>query len=200
MELTTPVRDDDSDLRRKFWFGPPADRGRRTRRIRQFTRAYTPPVAATRVDPSGLKLQDGHGPTKATFTFSADTNWNLFDIEVGIPGFDMGEPVDTTTQFNDVWRTFFLRTLITLTPFEVTGAFDPQILTEILAQRGVNGTGTVGFPDGSTYAFYCGVRQLAFEKMVEGTLPRCTVTIVPTNTDPTSGAEEAPVLTSVSGT
>lgn len=161
---------------------------------------WTPPVAAARVAPDGKKLQDGKGPTKATFTFSADTNWNLFDIEVGIPGFDAGEPVDTTTQFNSVWRTRFLRVLFTLTEFTVQGAFDPIYLTEVLAQKGVNGTGTITFPDGSTYAFFCGIRQLEFERMVEGTMPRVTVTIVPTNTDPVTFAEEGPVLTSVSGT
>jgi hypothetical protein len=161
---------------------------------------FTAPVAAARVDPSGRKLQDGHGPTLATFTFSADTNWNLFDIEVGVPGFDAGEPVDTTTQFNDTWRTMFMRTLFTLTEFTVTGAYDPQFLTEVLAQKGVNGTGTINFPDGSTYAFFCGIRQLEFDAMVEGTMPRATLTIVPTNTDPSTGAEEGPVLTSVSGT
>ncbi len=166
----------------------------------KFVAFYTAPTPAARVAPSGLKLQDGKGPTKATFTFSADTNWNLFDIEVGIPGFDAGEPVDTTTQFNNVWRTMFLRVLFTLTEFTVVGAFDPVLFTEVLAQKGVNGTGTINFPDGSTLAFYCGIRQMEFDAMVEGTMPRATLTIVPTNTDPVTFAEEGPVLTSVSGT
>ncbi len=165
-----------------------------------FRAYYTPPTAAARVVPDGKKLQDGHGPTKATFTWTADTNWNLFDIEVGIPGFDAGEPVNTTTQFNATWRTKYMRTLFDLKEFQVTGAFDPILLTEILAAKGINGTGTITFPDGSTYAFYCGIRQLEFEKMVEGTMPKATVTIVPTNTDPITYAEEGPVLTSVSGT
>ena len=165
-----------------------------------FRAFYTAPTPATRVAPSGKKLQDGKGPTKATFAFTADTNWNLFEIEVGVPGFDAGDPVDTTTQWNSTWRTKFMRVLFDLTEFTVVGAYDPEIMTEILAQKGVNGTGTIGFPDGSTLAFFCGVRSLEFDNMVEGTMPRVTVTIVPTNTDPTSGAEEGPVLTSVTGT
>ena len=166
----------------------------------RFRVLYTAPTPGTRVAPPGLLLKDGHGPTKSTFAFSGDLNWDLFDIEVGIPGFDAGEPIDITTQFNTTWRQFFLRTLFTLTPFDVTGGFDPSLLTQILAQKGVNGTGTIHFPDDSTYAFYCGVRQIQFEKLVEGTLPKVTVTIVPTNTDPTTGAEEGPVLASSAGT
>lgn len=161
---------------------------------------YTAPTPTVRVAPDGRKLQDGKGPTKATFTWAADTNWNLFDIEVGIPGFDGGEPVNTSTQFNNTWHTKFMRVLFDLKEFSVTGGFDPILLTEILAAKGVNGTGTVTFPDGSTYCFYCGIRSLEFEKLVEGTFPKATVTIVPTNTDPTTGAEEGPVLTNVTGT
>ncbi len=161
---------------------------------------YTAPVASTRTDPPGKRLKDGHGPDKAYFAFSDDLTFNLFDIEVGVPGIDNGEAIDITTQWNDEWRQFAPRYLDTLTEFTVVGAYDPIFFDEIHDLRGNEGTGTTHFPDGSTLAYYCYCRMLEFDSLVEGTMPRCTLTVRPTNTDPVTGGEESPVLVEVSGT
>ena len=161
---------------------------------------YTPPTPSARVAPTGIRLKDGHGPHKALMTIAADTNINIWEIEVGLPGYDNGEAIDITTQWNDDFRTFWTRYLHTLTEFTVVGAFDPILYTEVLAIRGVVTTFTIQFTDLSTLAFYAYVRMMEFDAMVEGTMPRVTLTIKPTNADPTTAEEEAPVLTNVPGT
>lgn len=160
----------------------------------------TAPTTTARVAPPGRKLEDGKGPTRATLAFASDPNVNLWEIEVGVPGFDNGDAIDTTTQWNSTWRTFAARVLFTLTEFTVVGAYDPALLTEILALKGVEMAMTLHFPDDSTYDFFAFIRTMEFDAMTEGTMPRATLTIQPTNTDPATGAEEGPVLTSSAGT
>lgn len=160
----------------------------------------TAPTTTARVAPPGRRLEDGKGPTKATLAFASDPNVNLWEIEVGVPGFDNGDAIDTTTQWNSTWRTFAARVLFTLTEFTVVGAYDPSLLTEILALKGVEMAMTLHFPDDSTYDFFAFIRVMEFDALVEGTMPRATLTIQPTNTDPTTGGEESPVLTSSAGT
>jgi hypothetical protein len=92
------------------------------------------------------------------------------------------------------------RRLKTLTEFEMTAAYDPSLFTAALALINVKTTVTVTFPDGSTLAFYGFLQKIEFSELVEGEQPECTITVVPTNQDPTTGAEEAAVLTSVAGT
>jgi hypothetical protein len=164
-------------------------------------RYFTAPTASTRSAPSGLKLKDGHGPTKAYFAFSSlAAAFDLWDVEVGVPGYDNGEALDLTNQWLVTFRQFAPRYLHTLTEFKVTGFYDPVLFTELLAVKGVEGTGTIHFPDGSTLAFYCYIRMFEPTSLQEGTTPKCTITVKPTNADPTTGAEEAPVLVSVAGT
>ncbi len=160
----------------------------------------TAPAVITRVAPPGKLLKDGHGPTKATLAISADTNLNIWEVEVGLPGYDNGEALDITTQWNVDWRTFAPRFLNTLTEFTVVGLFDPALYTEVLALKGVETTFTIHIPDDSTLSFFAYVRMMEFEALVEGTPPRVTLTIKPTNTDPVTGAEEDPVLVSSAGT
>lgn len=64
----------------------------------------------------------------------------------------------------------------------------------------VEQTITITFPDGSTLAFYGFMKSFEPDNLEEGTFPIATVAFVPTNADPTTGDEEAPVLTSVAGT
>jgi hypothetical protein len=101
---------------------------------------------------------------------------------------------------NDTYRTMGPRRLKTLTEFEMTAAYDPSLFTAALALINVKTTVTVTFPDGSTLAFYGFLQKIEFSELVEGEQPECTITVVPTNQDPTTGAEEAAVLTSVAGT
>jgi hypothetical protein len=156
------------------------------------------PTPTARTSPTGKILENGH---VSKITFARDANVNLWEIDVGQPAMDGGEPVDTTTQHNSQWRTRSPRTLIDLAPFTVTFGYDPIIreeaLNNLLNQRD---TITIRYPDGSTLAFYGYLKSLTFDPLSEGEFPTGTAEIVPTNWDPTNDVEAAPVLTLVSGT
>lgn len=158
---------------------------------------WTAPSPTARADPSGIKLDDGY---RTLVTFASDPNIQFWEKSVTPPGLDGGDEIDTTTMHNDDWRTNAPRALIRMTPFTMTAAYDPSLYTAALALINVKTTVTVTYPDGSTLAFYGFLKTIEFSELVEGTQPECTITVVPTNQDPTTGAEEAPVLASVEGT
>lgn len=149
------------------------------------------PVAVARVAPSGFKLRNGY---QAWISFALDTDAKYYEIDVGVPGFDIGDPVENTTQQNQTWRTTGPRSLITLTPFQVKAAYDPQAYTELLNIAGLETTITILFPDNSTLAFFGFLKQVEFDQMSDGTMPALTMTIVPTNVDPAACVEAGPTL------
>ena len=155
------------------------------------------PTPTARVDPTGIKLDDGY---RTLVTFALDTNIEFWEKSVTPPGLDGGDEIDTTTMHNDDWRTNAPRALITMTPFSMTAAYDPTLYTAALNLINRETTVTVRYPDGSTLAFYGFLKTIEFSELVEGTQPECTLTVVPTNQDPTTGAEEPPVLAGVAGT
>jgi len=109
------------------------------------------PVATARGTPLGFRLKNGF---PALLTFEYATVANYWEIAVGVPGLDAGDEIDTTTQHNVTWRTFAPRTLVTLTPFTVTAAYEPDVFQEFYNQLGVEQTFTIKFPDTSTLAFF----------------------------------------------
>lgn len=155
------------------------------------------PAPTARTDPTGIKLDNGY---RSLITFSSDPNINVWEKEVTPPGLDGGDPVVTTTMHNDVWRTKSPSALIEMTDIEVVVAYDPIIYTEALAILNDEITITTTFPDGSTLAAYGFLRSFTPDALVEGEQPEATCVVVITNQDPTTGAEEAPVLASVAGT
>lgn len=155
------------------------------------------PVATARVTPSGIRVDNGH---RTTVTFATDTNFEIWEKTVTPPGLDGGDEIDTTTMWNTTYRTKAPRTLKDMTPFEVTAAYDPVVFSSALALINVKTTITVTFPDGSTLAFYGYLKSLEFGELAEGEQPEVTLAVTPTNQDPSTGAEEAAVLTSVAGT
>lgn len=156
-----------------------------------------PPTTTARTTPSGIKLTDGYQTLIAP---AADPNIAFWERTVQPPGMDGGDMIDTTTMHNTTYRTMSPRSLITLTDMSVTAAYDPNIFNEILSILNVETSWTVHFPDGSTYDFFGALRTLEPSENTEGEMPELTITISPTNQDPQTKAEAAPVLTSVSGT
>ena len=142
-------------------------------------------------------MDDGY---RTLVAFNADPDISFWEKTVTPPGLDGGDAVDTTTMHNDRWRGKGPRYLIEMTEFSMTAAYDPDIYNQILNLINVETTVTVHFPDGSTLAFYGYLRAFEPDSIEEGTQPEATITVVPTNQDPTTGSEEAPVLTSVAGT
>lgn len=155
------------------------------------------PVATARQDPVGIKMDDGY---RTLVSFAVDPDASFWEKSITPPGLDGGDEIDTTTMHNDVWRSMAPRALITMTPFQMTVAYDPNVYNLFLSIINVETTVTVWFPDGSTLAFYGFLKSFEPGELVEGTQPEATVNVVPTNADPTTGAEEAPVLTSAPGT
>lgn len=154
------------------------------------------PAPTTRVTPTGIKLDDGF---QTLVTIERFPSINLWEKTVQPPGLDAGDAIETTTMHNSVYRTMAPRQLITLTEMKIQCAYDPGVYAQILQAVGVNDEITVRFPDGSTLAFWGFMKDFVPADASEGTQPEAAVTIVPTNRD-NAGAEQAPVLASVSGT
>jgi hypothetical protein len=154
------------------------------------------PVAVARQTPAGIMLREGFH-SKITFTrFPAVSFW---EKTVDPPGYEGGEPIDQTTQFNAAFRTRWPRTLIDVTPISIPdAAYDPNVYNQMILMINVNDTVTIAFQDGSTIAFYGYLRSFNPNPTREGEQPTCSITIVPTNVD-SSFAEQAPVVVSVAG-
>lgn len=156
-----------------------------------------PPTPTARGTPSGIRLDDGFS---SKITLSLAPTIAFWEKMVKPPGLDGGEKVATSTMHNVTYRTFGPRKLKTLMDITAKCAYDPVIYQDVLAQINVRQTVTVSFPDGSTLCFFGFLQKFEADELQEGTQPEATITFVPTNTDPTTGAEAAAVLTNVAGT
>lgn len=139
--------------------------------------------------PSGLRIIDGH---QTIVTLPAAPNIGLWEVEITPPGLDQGGPNDATTMRNTAWRTMFPKHLATLTAMTFTAAYDPAVLSDFIAHRGVNQLVVIRFPDWSTWSFWGYLDKVIPERIVEGAQPRVTVTIQPTNFN-NSQVETGPV-------
>ena len=154
-----------------------------------------PPTPTPRVESSGIPLGDGFS-TKVTF--AADSNVALWEKTVQAVGYEGGDPVETTTMFNVLYRTMRARKLITLTEHKFTCAYDPLCYTELKSLINIETTVTITFGDGSTIAFFGYLRAFEPGDIEEGSQPEADVTIQPTNWD--GSAEQAPVINEIAGT
>lgn len=149
-----------------------------------------PPVPGTRQAPTGTRMDEGH---QTLVSFAADPDASYWEKTVTPPGVDGGDPVDTTTMHNVDWRTKNPRVLAEMTEFSFTAAYDPAFILTILAILNVKTTVTVHYPNGGRLAFFGFLRGFEADSIEEGAQPEATATVVPTNQDPTTGAEQAPV-------
>lgn len=157
----------------------------------------TAPSVTARTTPTGIKLDDGY---QTLVAFAADPDICFWEKSVTPPGMDGGDPVDTTTMLNETYRTRSPRALVTMTECQLTAAYDPNLYTTILLLLNVETSITVHFPDGSTVAFYGFLQKFSPKAHTEGAQPEADITIVPTNQDPTTGAETPPAIANVAGT
>jgi hypothetical protein len=158
------------------------------------------PVPTARQMPTGgaLKLPEGF---KAEITFASVPNISLWEKDVEQPGFDGGEPIDTTTQLNAAWKTFQFRQLIDLSEVEVVCAYDPDVISTLIARLNKNDTVTITHPlRGSTFCFYGGFHKVKFAAFKIGEFPLVTLSVKATNWDPVNQVEAGPVLTPGTGT
>ena len=155
------------------------------------------PSATARGTPGGIPLQDGY---QTLITFVTNDTIKFWERTVTPPGVDGGDPIERTTMHNTAWRTFGARSLKTLTPVSTTATYDPAVYDEIEALLNVETTVTVTFADGSTIAFYGYLQNFEPSEVSEGSDPECTITIQPTNWDPTNDVEAGPTVVEVAGT
>lgn len=149
------------------------------------------PSPIVRVAPSGFRLDEGY---QALITVGTLPGIDLWEKDVGVPGIDGGDPIDTTTQHNSIYNTKSPRVLKELTPFTVVCAYDPCVFTDILGLVNGNDSITITFPDTTTLAFWGYIRSAEFAPMVIGEQPEVTITIVPTNYDPNNCVEAGPAI------
>lgn len=151
------------------------------------------PTPTARVTPSAAKkLRNG---SKCLITFASDTNIELFEKGMTLPGIDSGAPVQTGDFFNTTWRTKAAQRLKEMTEGGGTFNFDPKVYTALKALIGTETTITMTNPDLSSVAFYGYARNARFSEMTDGSQPTVTLAIEPTNTDPSDGTEADPVYT-----
>lgn len=155
------------------------------------------PTPTTRATPAGIMLDDGHS-TK--ITIAADTDISFWERTVQPPGIDGGDAIDQTTMHSVTWRIMRARALKTLTECQATVGYDPNVYNNLLPIINLETTITITFPDLSTLAFYGFLKSFEPTDNTEGEVPEATITITPTNFDPTNKVEAGPVLTSVAGT
>lgn len=155
------------------------------------------PSATARATPSGVRMGDGY---KTTITFAVDPNMEYWEKSVKPPSLDGGDPIMTPSMHNDTWVTKHPRRLIDMGEVTVTCNWDPVMYVSALAILNVATTITVTFPNGATLAFYGYLQKFEPAELQDGEEPEATLTIMPTNADPTTCEEEAPVFTAGTGT
>lgn len=153
------------------------------------------PTATTRLSPTGVRMDTGF---RTKIACTDDANIEFWEKIVQPPGYDGGDLIPTSTMHNVEFRTFFPKSLITLTESVITAAYDPIVYTSIRAILHHNLSWTVTFPDGTTLAFWAAMTKAIPQPMgVEEEQPEIEITIVPTNYDALNCVEAGPVLVSV---
>jgi len=130
--------------------------------------------------PSGKMLEDGY---QTVITFADEPTIGLWEKTVTPPGQEGGEKVDVTTMHNVNVRTYAARFLKEVTDSQMTVAYDPAVLVDILALINVPGKISITFPDGSTWTFDGYLKNFQPGAIAEGTQPEATCSIVATNRD-----------------
>ena len=162
----------------------------------------TAPSVTARSDPGSVNtynkmLQNGY---RTLIAFSLDPDISFWEKSVTPISLDVGDPIDITTMHNDVWKTKAAPALADSGVVTTTVAWDPDSYNQILAILGVVGEFTIHLPDESEISFWGFIQKFEPGELANGTFPEATVTIVPTNYDPSTGTEESPVITPSVGT
>lgn len=156
------------------------------------------PTHTVRTTPTGYKLPDGY---KTTVAFSRRPAVSLWEKTVKIPGIDGGEPIDTSTMHNAIWRTKTTRSLKTSTESTMKCAFDPDVINDILFLiNDRSGSATYWLPDGSWWDFYAALYKFEWDPFEEGKFPEATASIAVLNWDNVNGVEAGPVFNAAPGT
>lgn len=154
------------------------------------------PSHTARTIPTGFKTPEGY---RCIFSMAGAPTIQLWEIGGKPPSIDGGDLINTTTQWNVSWETFFPRHLKKVDDVTFEVAYDPDAWNTIAAQVNVNQSFSFFFPDGSYVDFWGVLRKVEWAELKIGEFPKATVTIGVTNTD-ASSVESGPVFTAAVGT
>jgi hypothetical protein len=155
------------------------------------------PTPVTRLAATGTELVNGK---RVSIAIALNPSIDIYEEEVAPPGMDTEDAIDTTTQRNIRWMTYAPGDLIKLTEFDVLCGYTPHSYVSLLAILGIATTLTVRFPNGDKLSFYGYVKTTKPTSMKRREKPKMTITFMPTNLDPVTCEEAAPVFSAGSGT
>lgn len=153
------------------------------------------PTPTARVEPTGARIPRGY---RVLVTLTADPNISLWEISLTPPGEDQGDMIDITTQWNDDVRTKAFRALTEITDGSGTFGYAPESEPLIRAAIGDDSGITFHFPNGSSWAYWGGLRSFEPDEMSDEDAPSATCSFGITNWDPENLVEAGPVYTAPS--
>lgn len=151
------------------------------------------PQFAARILPAAIRLDDGHN---AAIVFHSRPDLSIFEKSVQPGAFEGGDPIMTSTHFNDEWETKSPQRLKSIDDIVVVAGYDPgQLDAPGMIRDLINNPDavTVAWPEGSAQTQWAYLRRAEFSPLVKGEMPEVTLTIVVTNWDPFNCVEEGPV-------
>ena len=151
----------------------------------------TAPAPTARTTPTGTMLKNGY---QTKITFAADADVDFWEIEVTPGGYEIGDKIDQTTQFNTDRKTAAPPALYDTEDGSILVAYDPAAMSQIIALQGTHTTITVHYPDGSSEADFGWLRSFKEGALVINGRPTATVAFSYAGQD-SAGNEEAPVYT-----
>lgn len=155
------------------------------------------PAHTTRTIPTGYPLKEGF---RIYYAFAKNATVQIWE-QVGKPlGYDGGEAIDTTTQWNTAYHTMRPQYLKKHDPITFTGPYDPDIHSALPSLINNEGSLTIYYPDGSYHDLYAFLQKVEFSDNKIGEMPTATFTIIVTNWDPVNNVEVDPVFTAATGT
>jgi hypothetical protein len=139
--------------------------------------------------PLGPFLKDGVG---TTVSFAAAVNIRLSEVTFQPPGMTGDGPINTTGLRNTAVRTQAPKVLSTISQSRGTAKYDPELLEDAYALRGVNNLITVTHPGGKTTTAWGWLEEITPQENSEGEQPMVDFVIEWSNEN-ASGVETKPV-------
>lgn len=131
-----------------------------------------------------------------TLEFDENPTLEFYEVEVQPPGWDGGDPINTSTMRNTTLETFTPAALMTMTEITVSVAYTSDIFhltTGVKAMVNINQEVILTLPDGATVTFWGYVRSFIPPTHVKNVRPMAGLRVVPTNTND-SKVETLPVF------
>lgn len=155
------------------------------------------PSVTARTVPTGYKLPEGF---KIAIAYSLRPALNIWEVEGGPAGMQ-SQKIDTSTQHNTKWHTFWLSALIEAQDVSGTAGYDPDAMDDLIFLCGAQaGSWTVHMPQNTKYAYWGGCLSFNFPSLRAGQFPMLNYTNVVTNWDPVNRIEAGPAVTQAVGT